>query len=568
MVSLPRSAVFLDVLGPIPEPRSPGLLGRLVESHRRPAFIRDTHASRVQVDEQAPTRAEAGEGAGSAVARLAQELMESEERVRALAVSGCRCVWMIVPGNETLELAGTNWWEEFSGQPRSESRGMGWLKCVHPGDHAATRAAWEAALLGDTEFAFEYRGRRRDGQWRILAVRGVPIRAAGGAVREWIGTLMDITEQHRAKAELDSARENLQLIADVIPVAVARCSRDLRYVWANRRYAELIGSGTPEEIAGRPMADVLGEEALEAIRPQIERTLSGAPAEYDTQVRTRAGEPRWLHVVHTPTRGPDGRVDGWVTTQVDITQRRASEEQLRQQTRLLASSVSDLEDFAHIAAHDLKEPMRGIRLTIGMLKEDARERLIVEDVARLDKLDALSGRMNELLDATLRYSQIGRASIELVRADLGALAAETTESLRPLLSGAGARVEIMRGMPVVECDPALVRQILANLIANAVKYNTAQNKRVRIGADQSKAVPVFCVEDNGVGIPLGLQDCIFLMFKRLHHRDGFIGGTGAGLAIVKRAVERHGGRVWVESEPGRGSTFYFTLAPDQTADGE
>jgi signal transduction histidine kinase len=165
--------------------------------------------------------------------------------------------------------------------------------------------------------------------------------------------------------------------------------------------------------------------------------------------------------------------------------------------------------------------------------------------------------MYELLDSLLEYSRIGQGEYRVRDVSLGALAAETVDTLRSRIAAENAAVEVEPGLPVVRCDPLRVGQVLSNLIVNALKYNASPEKRVRIGwSPELRAVHV---RDNGIGIPAAQQESIFRMFKRLHPRDAYGGGTGVGLAIVKKIVERHGGRVWLDSAPGAGSTFYFTL---------
>jgi light-regulated signal transduction histidine kinase (bacteriophytochrome) len=169
--------------------------------------------------------------------------------------------------------------------------------------------------------------------------------------------------------------------------------------------------------------------------------------------------------------------------------------------------------------------------------------------------------MSALLDALLEYSRLGRTELRIAPTDLGAIVREATDRLAPWLEQAGAEVVIAPDLPRVPCDALRVGQVFGNLIANGVKYNTSPRKRIEIAARPGSGTPILCVRDNGIGIDPSRTGDIFKMFKRLHSGDAFGGGTGSGLAMAKKVVERHGGQIWVESRPGEGSTFCFTLAP-------
>jgi light-regulated signal transduction histidine kinase (bacteriophytochrome) len=178
----------------------------------------------------------------------------------------------------------------------------------------------------------------------------------------------------------------------------------------------------------------------------------------------------------------------------------------------------------------------------------------------------LTQRMEALIESLLHYSKMGRGEMNLREKDLNVLLADSLELLHARIEESGAEIRIPRPLPTVRCDPVRTSEVFTNLVSNALKYNDKDERWVEIGyrllnpAERNDAAGYeFYVRDNGIGIPAKHHDAIFRIFKRLHARDKFGGGTGAGLSIVKRMVERHGGRVRVESEEGVGSTFYFTL---------
>jgi light-regulated signal transduction histidine kinase (bacteriophytochrome) len=238
--------------------------------------------------------------------------------------------------------------------------------------------------------------------------------------------------------------------------------------------------------------------------------------------------------------------------------RRAQEELVKVNEELIQSN-RELDDFAYIASHDLKEPLRGISSYAAFLQEDYGDRLDAEGLSRLKTVSRLSQRMDSLIDTLLHYSRVGRLELAYKRVDLNEVLRDVTESLRVRLAELNVEIRIPRPLPVEYCDRALVGEVFQNLITNAAKYNDKPEKWVEVGFHEHANGNIYFVRDNGIGIPLRHQDAIFRIFKRLHGRDKFGGGTGAGLTIVRKIIERHHGRLWLESTEGEGTTFFFTL---------
>jgi signal transduction histidine kinase len=254
------------------------------------------------------------------------------------------------------------------------------------------------------------------------------------------------------------------------------------------------------------------------------------------------------------------------------------EQRVRERTRELErrneelhQSNKELDDFAYIASHDLKEPLRGIHNVSSFLIEDYAGKLDEEGRSKLETLMRLTRRMETLIDSLLHFSRLGRVDLAIDQVDLNEIVAEVLESLAITLQETGTQVRIPRPLPTVRADRARVGEIFYNLIVNAVKYNDKPEKWIEIGTvarDGEGGPPVFCVRDNGIGIPEKHHDSVFRIFKRLHGRDKFGGGTGAGLTIVKKIIERHHGRIWIESSAGEGTAFYFTLGEEDGKEGD
>lgn len=239
-------------------------------------------------------------------------------------------------------------------------------------------------------------------------------------------------------------------------------------------------------------------------------------------------------------------------------------EELERLNEELSRSNVELDSFAYIASHDLKEPLRGIHNYSQFLLEDYGHLLDQLGIDRLNTLGRLSQRMENLLDSLLYYSRAGRVEMSMRDLDLNTVVKQTLEMLQFSIESKNAEIVIPRPLPMVYADEVRVGEVFFNLISNALKYSNANAPRVEIGyADAEKnRPPVFYVKDNGIGIDPRHHEVIFRIFKRLHGRDKFDGGTGAGLAITKKIIERHNGNIWLQSESGAGTTFFFTLAAD------
>ncbi|WP_036483780.1 ATP-binding protein [Myxosarcina sp. GI1] len=258
---------------------------------------------------------------------------------------------------------------------------------------------------------------------------------------------------------------------------------------------------------------------------------------------------------------------------VSIILRKADE--LSQVNRELARSNTELDSFAYIASHDLKEPLRGIYNYSSFLIEDYGDTLDEEGIDKLNTLMRLTHRMENLIDSLLQYSRLGRTELQIRSVNLNVLVAGVLDLLKISKRDKQVEFNIPRPLPTVNCDRTQVSELFTNLISNGIKYNKNTKKIIEIGyLDEDDAIvsekmqeysnrfelpTIFYVRDNGIGIREKHLDTIFRIFKRLHGQNKYGGGTGAGLTITKKIVERHGGEIWVKSVYEKGSTFYFTL---------
>jgi signal transduction histidine kinase len=238
---------------------------------------------------------------------------------------------------------------------------------------------------------------------------------------------------------------------------------------------------------------------------------------------------------------------------------------LERSNAALERSNKDLDDFAYIASHDLKEPLRGLSNNAKFLLEDHGDRLPEDATRRLHRMGFLAARMENLINDLLYFSRLAHQDLAVRPTDLNAVIADIIALRETAEDSRTASIAVPKPLPEVVCDRTRVAEVFRNLISNALKYNESPQKRVEIGHCDEVQTPrgrerdVFYVKDNGIGIAPEFHDDIFKIFKRLNAEEDDKKGTGVGLTFVRKIIERHGGRIWLSSTPGEGTTFFFTF---------
>jgi signal transduction histidine kinase len=301
------------------------------------------------------------------------------------------------------------------------------------------------------------------------------------------------------------------------------------------------------------------------IRRPVDRLLAAAGRWADGDLAARSGIPSDVSEFGRLGSAFDTMAEKLEAREAAL---RESEASLTLANAELRRSNSELESFAHVASHDLKEPLRDIGNLADSLQRSAGPRLTGEERARIAAIQRRTGRMNDMVDALLIYSRVGRSGDRFEAVDVNVIVARTLEALKPVIAETGTAVRVPYPLPTVKTDPVLLEGVFSSLISNAVKYSDrpAGERWVEIGWRSNGEHQVFTVTDNGIGIAAENLGTVFLIFRRLHGRNEYGGGDGAGLTIARRAVEHLGGQLWAESAgPGQGSTFLFTLG--DTANG-
>ncbi len=273
------------------------------------------------------------------------DLRESERRFKTLASHAPVGIFETDPEGNCLFV--NERWCEMAGLSSEQARGQGWVNALHPEDRDRIFREWYDAATEGREFACEYRFRTPQGKVTWLSGSAVALRADTGQIAGYIGTVTDITQRKQAEQAVRAAQQELQIVTEAMSAAITRCSRDLRYRWVSRPYADWIGRA-PAEIIGRPIIDILGPEAFAHLRPYFERVLAGEQVRYEEAVNFRGPGRRWVNAVYTPTFDAAGAVDGWVAVVLDLEERRQMEEALRQSEQRFARFMQHLPGLAWI----------------------------------------------------------------------------------------------------------------------------------------------------------------------------------------------------------------------------
>ncbi|MFN8604304.1 MAG: PAS domain-containing protein [Candidatus Binatia bacterium] len=501
--------------------------------------------------------------------QAADALRQSEERLR-LALEAAHMGtfdWDLVSDRITW----TRRHEELWGFAPGEFAGTyaAFAARVHPGDLEAINAEVQRCIAMRDDFVRDFRVLWPDGSVRWISGRGSFTFDDNGAPIRMRGVVVDVSDLRRTEAALRfSEREFQSLFANMLEgvaqgqmVFDGQRASDFVLLSVNPAFEALSGL---KGVVGKRMSDVVpgfADVVPEALATFGRVAQTGTPEHMEVEL---APVHRWFSAsVYGTTPGQ------FIAVFQDITDRKEAEARLQalnaeltrrveERTVELEAANRDLQSFNYSVSHDLRAPLRHIDGFIRILEEDFAANLPAEAGRYLSLVRTGVGRMNGMIEALLRLSRLGRAALRLQRCEPAAIARSAFDELHATEPERTVVCEI-GALPAVTADPALLRQVYDNLLANALKFTRpVAEARIEVGCERRDGHDAFFVRDNGVGFDAASATRLFDVFQRLHPAQQFE-GTGVGLSIVRRIVERHEGRVWAESSPGNGATFWFTL---------
>jgi PAS domain S-box-containing protein len=484
---------------------------------------------------------------------LTEDLRQSEQKFRAIfnntfqfvallttegiaieanqtSLEGIACDRSAVIGRAFWE---TPWWADF---PEQQDR-------LRQGIVSAARG----------EFVrFESKHRWADGSLAFVDFSLKPIFDEQGDVVMLLAEGRDITERKQAEEHLK--RSSLALSHAV--EGISQLDAQGHYRMVNQAYANMVGY-QPSEMLGMSWLPTVHPDDIERLLAAYDWMLQTGKVEVEARGIRQDGSCFDKQLTMVADYDLDQKFNGHYCFMKDITSRKVAEAELERQKQDLTRSNEELQQFAYVASHDLQEPLRMITSYLELLERRYQGRLD----ERADKFIAYAvdgaGRMQMLIQDLLSYSRVGTRSQPFKMVDCAAIVGDTLINLRIAIAESDA-VITTDPLPLVMGDGIQLTQVFQNLIGNAIKFRRAEPPQIHISVRETDGNWLFCVQDNGIGIDLKYIDRIFIIFQRLHSRTDY-GGTGIGLAVCKKIIERHGGRIWVESDLDQGSRFYFTL---------
>jgi PAS domain S-box-containing protein len=380
-----------------------------------------------------------------------------------------------------------------------------------------------------------------------------------------------------AYSALPTDQELLNAFLEHIPDCVYFKDRDSLFVRISRALANRFGLKDPSESFGKADSDMFSSEhAQQALTDEQTIIRTGQPIIGIEEKETWTdGRETWVSTTKVPLRNAKGEIIGTMGVSRDITAHRVAQEELRKYKvhleelveartsevvrakEQLERSNKDLEKFAYVASHDLQEPLRMVASYTQLIARRYKGKLDAEADEFIDYAVDGANRMQQLIQDLLAYSRLSRKGPNLEDCDSRAICESAIGNLRQAIAESGATV-VIGPLPRVMADTTQLTQLFQNLIGNAIKYRSERIPNVQISSASEDGHWVFSVSDNGIGIEAQYFGRIFEMFQRLHTRARYA-GTGIGLAICRNIAEHHGGQIWVESQPGKGSTFFFTI---------
>lgn len=375
-------------------------------------------------------------------------------------------------------------------------------------------------------------------------------------IKQQAALLREIELQEKERQMSDLRQESLKRymdLADAVPHGIVKVRPDGRIEYFNQRWRRY--AGFESDIDWRLVIHPKDQRKFLVFWLKMSHQ-NLRTSQIEVRIRSAIdGVYRW-HLVNVVAEVKDDKITGWIGTCTDIDSIKRTEESFRSQSQELNRSNKELENFAYVASHDLREPLHVVSSFTHILERRLRSKADNQEKEYIEFIKQATRQAQVLIKDLLEYSLIGRQkSFDTI--DLSSVLKEVFANLKTTIEESGAEIE-WAGLPTVKANRLGMAQLFQNLIVNAIKYRSEKIPEILITAESKPDMWIFSIKDNGIGIDPQFKERIFEMFQRLHPKSEY-SGTGVGLAVCKKIVENHGGKIWVESQKGSGSVFYFTI---------
>ncbi|PSR17132.1 PAS domain-containing sensor histidine kinase [filamentous cyanobacterium CCP3] len=449
-----------------------------------------------------------------------------------------------------------------------------WAERVHPDDLPTIQGLVDEAIAAQSEFAGQYRLRWPDDTWRWVSAYGRVVDVKDGHSQRMVGVMQDITAAKQAELDLRASETRFRAVFEQAAVGMARLDLEGHWIQVNQKLCDSLGY-RPDELIGCHFQSITYEGDKRQDEHYYQQLLTQhTPCQFEKRYLRKDGTPLWTLVTASVESDDAAGPSALIAIIEDVEDRKAAREELLHRademahtnlvlahtTAMLEQRNAELDQFAYVASHDLKAPLRAISNLAEWLGEDLGNQLPPENQHQLELLRSRVDRMEALINGLLEYSRVGRRQRSIVAIDLNELLTNVVDSLAPPKSFV---VDVPTDLPTLYSHKTALGQVFANLINNAIKHHHRDRGTVRVSWRHQGKWIEFAVDDDGPGIAPQYHDKIFTIFQTLKARDDFE-STGVGLAVVKKIIEAEKGRVWLTSTVGEGTTFYFTWPFAQT----
>ncbi|MES2893845.1 MAG: PAS domain S-box protein [Bacteroidota bacterium] len=494
-------------------------------------------------------------------ARAEKAIKESEQKFRSLVEQASDGVAIISAEGELLYISPAG--KRITGYAESEIKAINVFTLTHPDDATSLNTAVQQAVdnPGEPIKILRYRMLHKDGSWRWLentVTNMMHLPSINGIVTNF----RDVTEKVMIEKKIVNEKELSDSIINSLPGIFYLYDQSGKFIRWNKNFETVTGY-SPEEIRKMHPLDFYGEAQQPMIRERMANIFTKEMPAVESLLLTKDGTtiPFFYNSLAIEFEG----VPSVLGMGFDVTERQKIEQQLllshqdlEHKAAQLVSSYAELERFAYIVSHDLQEPLRMVSSFLRMLEKKYKGQL--DETAEKYIHFAVDGadRMKQLIMDLLEYSRTGTNKDVATNTNMNEIAADTLRVLKSTIEEEAAEVTIDHLPTLCNTNKLQMFQLMQNLVGNALKYRGAAPPVIHISVQEEPAQWLFSVKDNGIGIDPRFAEKIFIIFQRLHNKTEF-SGTGIGLSICKKIVEKHGGKIWVKSQPGEGSTFFFTI---------
>jgi PAS domain S-box-containing protein len=444
-------------------------------------------------------------------------------------------------------------------------KGLSIFDIIAPQDLELAREKLAGTLNREDTGAVEFLIVRKDGTTFPALTHGSAIER-DGVVAGMRGIVFDISELKKTEQALRKSEERFRTLLKSLHEGIWVLDKDDLTTFVNPRMAEML-SYTEEEMLGKSVYSFthIDDEWQNKTADYMVRRKQGISEQIEYELLRKDGEVVYALLETSPILDENDNYTGSIAGVQDITERKLAEERLKQAMGELDRSNKELEQFAYVTSHDLREPLRMMTSFSQSLEKRYKGKLDQTADEYINFIVDGAARMQKLIDDILFFSRVTTRALPFESVGMEKILQDTLENLRASIEKTKAKITHEK-LPVVQADPSQMIQVMQNLIGNAIKFHKNDElPAVHISAALEGREWIFSVKDNGIGIDPELFDRVFNLFQRLHPQNKYP-GTGVGLAVAKKIVQRHGGRIWVESQPDQGSTFYFSIPREQRRD--